>query len=65
MKKRIKPLVLVALLAVFLVLYLIPITTNAVTLEWPGRIMDGKFGPTCCCPYLYGYNCGCLFPEIP
>jgi hypothetical protein len=59
MKKKIKPFLLLALVAVFCVLVIIPTQVDASGFEMPGYWTDGKYGLTCACPRLIWSNCGC------
>jgi hypothetical protein len=59
MKKKIKPLLLLSLLAVFCVLLFIPTHVDAGVIEMSGIWIGGKYGVTCACPHLFYYNCGC------
>lgn len=65
MKKRIKPLLLAALLAVFCVLLFIPTHVDASHIQLAGIWTDGKFGLTCACPFILFYNCGCMIILEP
>ena len=62
MKKSIKPILLIALVAVLIVLVVVPAKSYAGVTNMPGVWGSGPHGLTCWCPILF-YDCGCIIFE--